>query len=69
MADVGEVTIKVKPDLSAVQKASIEDVVAVLAEHVYGDRGPVAGHADALSVCTRAAVDLSERFYILPRTG
>jgi hypothetical protein len=56
VAHAGEVTIKVKPDLSTVKKASVEDVAAVLAEHI-----------DALSVCTRAATDLSERFYILPR--
>jgi hypothetical protein len=68
MAHAGEVTIKVKPDLSAVQKANPEEVTAVLAEHVYGDRGPAAGHPDALSVCTRAAIDLCDRFYILPRT-
>lgn len=63
---MGEVTVKVKADLSAFRMASVEEVAKVLAEHVYGDRGPVAGHPDSLSVCTRAAEDLCERFQILP---
>lgn len=68
MASTGEITIRVKPDLTALEKVSAEELSRVLGEHVYGDRGPVAGHPGALSVCTRAAEDLCERYYILPRT-
>lgn len=42
-------------------------ITAVLCEHVYGDRGPVAGHPEALSVCTRAAEDLCGRFFVSPQ--
>lgn len=61
MAYMGELTVKVKPDLSALQKATVEEVTSVLASHVYGAENP-------LSVCTRAAEDLCKQFYILPRT-
>lgn len=60
-------TVKVEADLSALRHATVADVTAVLAKYVYGDRGPVAGHPDSLSVCTRAATDLCERFTILPK--
>lgn len=41
-----------------------QQIVSVLCDHVYGDRGPVAGHPEALSVCTRAAEDLCSRFLV-----
>lgn len=68
MASVGEVTVKVKADLSAFTHATVEDVAKVIAAHVYGDGGPVAdpGSPSALNVCTDAAAELCERFNILP---
>lgn len=60
------VTVKVKADLSAFRHATVDEVAAVLAEHVYGDGGPVAGGDGPLSVCTRAATDLCHRFQIIP---
>ena len=68
MAAIGTVTVKVEPDLTALRKATPEEITAVLAVYVCGDRGPFADHPDALSVCSRAAADLCDRFYILPRT-
>jgi hypothetical protein len=64
MASAGTIYLDVKPNLSACKQATRGEIVQILAAHIYGDSANQTGD---LSICTRMADDLLNRYAMLPR--
>ncbi len=64
--DLGTVWVDVRPDLSRFTTATREEIIAFLADHIYGVDATVATE-NALGVCTRVADYLLRRYTLLPK--